>query len=219
MGGEEADGGHVDVGVLAGLEGPGASELNGHAGGVARECFAEGSGAASANVAVEDLEEAGCALGRPDTDNTHDERELGQGADFEVQPDADDSCDDKSNVQVFEGLIGGMSNDGRGLDADGEECAGALGFCECSSSWVGGGLTMKPYVMKASPVIDSATADQPSSCTVPAMKAAVWTMASSTTILPNHRWSRLKVSKDKWSQLMSGLFRAAMIKRGIYINC
>lgn len=54
VGGPEADGGHGDVHVLAGAEGPGSGHFHGHADGVAGEGFDDGFGASFAEVSVDE---------------------------------------------------------------------------------------------------------------------------------------------------------------------
>ncbi len=69
MGGPEADGGYGEEDVLAWFEGPGASEAEGDAHGIAWEHFDIGGGTAAIDIAVDEGGEADETFDDPDRDD------------------------------------------------------------------------------------------------------------------------------------------------------
>ena len=116
----EPDGGHVEVGVLAGEELPGSRDVEGDFHGVAGQDVDFGFGAAAADVADDEDEEAGAAVGGPGGDDGVEHGHL--WAAFQVVPESAEGGDDQGNVEVEEDFVKGVADRGVGLDQDHEEC-------------------------------------------------------------------------------------------------
>ena len=126
VGSDAGDGREVDVCVLTGLEGPWTLHLNCNSASISWECF-DNCSRTTETVATDQTE---CtedeAFGDPDGNAAVDERKLGKVGELEMVPDSDDHNYDKSDVEVFEGLVEGVANWGAGLDHDGHESSSGL---------------------------------------------------------------------------------------------
>jgi hypothetical protein len=132
-----------------------------------------------------------------------------------VEPDADDDKDSQGDVKIFERLIKGVTKDRVRLESHGDESDNYLVFVSLLLTNAGGVLTITPHNSIRELSIDFATAAKPPVLYTEAPHDKTWAIASRTTILPCHLCNKLKVSNDKLSQLMRGLFLDAMINKGI----
>lgn len=112
--------------MLAGLELPGASDLEVDAEAVAGKGLDLGLGATVADVAEDDPEQADEALDAPDAKDGLDDIELVELTGLAMDPDTGNTESGEQNVEVQEDLVEGMADGTSSLDQDDEEGSSAL---------------------------------------------------------------------------------------------
>lgn len=123
--GPPADGGQVEVDVLAGLELPGTGDAEGHTKSIAGHSFDFGGGSTGTDVVADEVLYTQEALETPDDDACEDE-EL-DGDTVNVHPQDDQSGNSNQDVCVQEDLVVCVANDRGGMEHEEEECAGTDG--------------------------------------------------------------------------------------------
>lgn len=122
----EADGWQVEIGVLAGLEEPGARHGHGDARGTTRESLNQSLAAAGSKVVVCHAKEASSAVKGPQDHDGVEVLDLREAFRSEVVVQADDGGNGQGDVQNLENLVEGVSENAGGLDGDGDKRGSCL---------------------------------------------------------------------------------------------